>query len=975
FYKMDFIYRASLDEIHKQVDQLGLTRSQVEAERFKLTGQLSQLADRRAELEAALDARCEADKRLLGEDVDAAELTLDEKQMALEELAQHIIGTQKTAQAILDQHTQTQLVHYKETLHERLIDIVAELQSVADRALPTLDRTDVPVPVMEYDMVRIPHFRQLMLSRNKPFTGLMFLAAGIIWRLRIELVDRRAAELSMTVEMMKGRTFDRPAEYQGTIQLIHPDTAIHGLQRPFSGVYYQNVAHGVTDICRLDDLDEAGYYHSPDGSLLVRYGIRAASYVHKDQDQTQYIARLEQSLLKLKNQTMSPNGSSVFSPPQVSPTPTLAPVQPTPTSPTTNRGRVFSGSLPSPTFNFNFGMPASLGQVLATDPTSPLVNPFDVGGRGNLGAVLAQGHGDPVSSVADPAVIDAQEKQRSGREGDENEDWTFLDNSPHVSFPPIASPTEVKSFGFQFNPRALPDLMAEEDQPAAALGRRATTGLLPRPSMGNLGAAATVGSATSRDVSALARGLGTRLSIDSLNPPRLSESRRLSDVFLRSRLPSQSSSDFQGWLELRRRSGGKGAFSSAAFRSFHEAYDRERDTDSDKELAADRPTGLPGSDLGIPGTHRLVVRKSSPFPLNRTSPLKPMSPGSPSPPPPVTPPAPKSPVSSPRPGRLSPAFMSKPSPLRRHFSRSAHRKSLRSPSTSSTKAATSFYTPILMRSLRRPGDFDEMLRRQKEDPSFAAQLVRDHKSIFQRRVRRPLEGDPSDDETARSITTARTKAKPLSPTKLRSPATLFAVASTTVMAGTAPNRPAQSSNRTRISPARIKAKTGPWGRSGRPPVTSPPSGMAHSTPKTGPAAKSRSRATSLGSDSRHSPPRSTVPQSLAATLSPRGQRGAGMVSSATISSTMGKPPISFQLSNFFRSRGNSNAGSGIRSAGSTPLGNTADSSRPAILSTPGASPPHSAPQPRHNGYCSAVTVARPAASTSPLQHKSRPTDT
>ncbi|KAJ1976088.1 Tripartite motif containing 37 [Dimargaris cristalligena] len=974
FYKIELIYPASLDEIHRQSEQLTFTNERIESELATLDEYAHNSFQERKRLEQELHAIVQAESRSLSDQASLRDSEISDKRQAFLTLRQRIRDTQSKVSSLLDHHTSSQVVVYKEVLHETLIDIVDDLKQVAVSTPLQHDWKHPLVPHFEYDTLRIPHFSATLESRSDPFLGLLFLASGTIWRLKLsQHGSGPQATLSIAIEMVKGRAGPDAAVYHGSIEIVHPDDQHISLSKTYSAQYHQSVARGIDNFCTVAQLQDDGFFHSEDDGLLIQYGIRPETYIQKDRDQTQYIKKLEQSLLNLKQQVTGQSQTLPLSPPNDDRPPEYSFYDRDSQTDSRDRSNSIPASLPSPTFEFNFGSHASLHQVLSGDSSAPTHNPFERRAGESPCSTLPRTvrSRSPLGGTFNLPDVDNSEPTLG------ESDWSFLDNSPQIQFPggsEVASPTETRlcsnlSFGATFPPPDSPEESNEAVESddsdgfprstrTDSFGRRATTGLIHRSSRSLL----TNGEED--DMEIVPDGLPSRFSIDtsyavSSRAGQLGsrsfimggDGRRVSDMFGRAKLPSDNSSDFQDWLEERRRSGGKGAFSSAAFRNFHEAYDREKSagTIGQPPTPADPASSGPNrpGNLGIPTLRRLTARKSSPFPLNMALAVEMVESRDAKPRPPPVPVSPSRSQSFQRsPSQLGP----KPTGLRRQLTRNTPRKPSRAPSTSSTtKQPAGFYTPILMRSLRKPGDLDELMRRQKEDPSFQAQLLRDHKSLFQRRARRPLEGDPSDDDRSPVVTPEEENTPPVPATSTASSPSSQLQPPTPTSAFHSTNRIVYSPSKPRFSPAKSRSKGGTWGKTRLPTslVTKAPTSPV--IPTYSDKAKQRSRATSLGNTGPPpSPSASAVPKSLAATLSPRGGSKSGHA---------GKPPIPLQLTSLFRGR------SGTRSSGSTPTQYSSDGPGPRSLGSE-VLQTQSAPR-------TLEPVRGPQAAVSPLHHKSR----
>ncbi|KAJ1650482.1 Tripartite motif containing 37 [Dispira simplex] len=882
--QLDTVYEHGLSRVHETSDKLIVTQRVVEDQLTRVNTHWVNLVQSKQESETLLESFLNTEREKLNQAFNTKEAGILEQRKTLAALRHQMQHVRSVLSLLLTHHSKPQLVLYHDILEDKVTSILNSVHDVRDCDLPSLEWPLSCVPNYEYDSIRVPHFRPVdhkLSSETFTFQGPVFLAAGIIWRLQ---VTKDNGHVNIQVEMVQGRLTNQPAIYRGIIQLVHPESAAkNDLERIFSGSYAQSVQHGVTRMCSLATLEEQGYYHSPDDSIIIRYGLRADSFTTKDQDQSQYINRLEQSLLQLKQQSLTPAVTN-----------SLEHSSGSDLDPQRGRDPLNVPPKETTTFDFQFSSYPTINQVLDSAPsTTTSINPSD-----------------------DPFVFPMG--YQSAQTGDDP-DWSFLDNSPHIPFPddiPLFDQTKP------FVPECLSDAESDIRPPTPplsnlaspfpnvrfnSLSRRATTGLIyPTPSEFY-----GPGLALNTDVTPSASPRhsigGTLITTERVATSGL---RRLTDVFQRTGLPNENSQDFQYWLEERRRSGGRGTFSSAAFRSLHEAYDRKKSVSSTlaspsiyqrrpSEAEVTSPSDRGG--LGIPLNRKLTSRKSSPFPLNVSIALEMAEAQSNSKPP--TKLSPVTPTHSPKSNRLA-AQNSGPrmSPLRRSFSRSATRKHVRPTLGSLGKGAggKAFYTPILMRSLRRPGELEELIRKQKEDPKFAAQILQDHKTFFQKRIRRPLEGDPSDgeqktsaipsddgDETLGPEITLRYPETALSPRQLTSP-----VNSHTVNEISIPHQPSQrqtSRDYNHQSTHTMSPQPASLGVSLRSPV---------STRKS----KSRTRAISLG---RRQPSSSsggskatrgnTVSRTLAATISPRSSRRKSV--------SLRKPPIPPTLDGLLRNRG------------------------------------------------------------------------
>ncbi|KAJ1981725.1 hypothetical protein H4R34_001961 [Dimargaris verticillata] len=928
FNKLDSVYQSSTVGIQQQLKELERIDETVTAGLQRLGQQSVQLLSADAKLEEELEALIHQEQEHLQSQVSREISSLHSRRDNLLALRQNIHSTQHSIGLLLDHHQKSELVLYKHILDDKVSDILAEVHANYTQTLAIASLKTRLIPEFEYDTVRIPHFDQILHSHIPSFSGLLFLASGIIWQLKITIERVHDQHfLSVALEMVKGRDANEPATYLGTIRLVHPNDDRQGITRKFSGCYRQGIAQGVDRVCSVMQLQTDGYYHSPDNALVIQYGVRAELHRQKDQDQARYIGMLEESLFKLKQQLAQ---SSPGSPTTSRASADMWTAHSPPQDKNSGTALAMAPPLPPPTFEFNFSQPASLGQVLAANrtPTGPTGGASTSPRATNANPTLTHGS-PPLSPSSSPSwtsplgrdVFAPSPRGLCQTLGDNistdlapaESDWSFLDNSPHVEFPP-ATNNEPLSFPNAFNDspgnldsgarfaHRLGDATLDDSVP---LSRRATTGIIaegagpslspssllpvaeaPFPTLPNL----NIRTAPRRSMGS---GLGGCQHLNGQVPPLASPAtinRRLSDVFARSKATPAAAEpgDFQQWLAERRRSGGRGAFSSAVFHRFHEAYDREQSTSRHSILG---PSVDKMPKLAVTPFRKLVMRKSSPLPLNQnaspnrenssstisSSPTSSLSQASP--PSSVTNLA-ASTVSPGIPSKLSkkaPSALLRPSPARKAIIRSAHRKVLRSPASSNQKV--DFYTPILLRSLRRPGELEDLMRRQKEDPAFAAQLRHDHSAFFAQRVRRPLEGETSDeDHHGNSETLGASNASDV-----------FTTGSTPEALRT---QPAESARRYSAKPS----------TRGKPAATSHHRGLRRSTVmppliplaklKSPPSSKGRaaallkipvrSRATSLGRSAHELRERSTtLSSSLAATISPRGSR----------SVANGRPPL------------------------------------------------------------------------------------
>ncbi|KAJ1961249.1 Tripartite motif containing 37 [Dispira parvispora] len=872
--QLDTVYEQGLGRVHETSDKLMATQRVVEDHLTQVNTHWVNLVQSKQESEALLESFLNTEREKLNRAFSAKEAGILEQRKTLAALRHQMQHVRSSLSLLLTHHSKPQLVIYHDILEDKVTSILNGVRDVRGSDLPSLEWPLSCVPNYEYDSVRIPHFRQVdhsLPSETFTFQGPVFLAAGIIWRLQ---VTRDNDYVNIQVEMVNGRPIDQPAIYRGIIQLVHPDSASKASQeRIFSGSYAQSVQHGVVRMCSLATLEEQGYYHSPDDSIVIRYGLRADSFTTKDQDQSQYINRLEQSLLQLKQQGFTPAATNFMEHSSGSEVDSL-------------HDRVSLNTSAKETTSFDFQLPyPTINQVLGSAPLATTsTNPSD-----------------------DPFVFSTT--YQAAQTGDDP-DWSFLDNSPHNPFPddtPLFDQTKPVV------PECLSDTETDIRSPTPplsnlsspfpnlrfnSLSRRATTGLIDPGSSEFYGHGLALGTDVTPSASPRHSIGGSLVPSERAAPPGL---RRLTDVFQRTTLPNENSQDFQSWLEERRRSGGRGTFSSATFRPLHEAYDRKNSTTlasptvyqrrpSKAEVAS--PSNRGG--LGIPLNRKLTSRKSSPFPLNVSIALEMAEAQSASKPP--TKHSPVTPTHSPKSNRLAaPNIGPRMSPLRRSFSRSATRKHVRPTLGSLGKGAggKAFYTPILMRSLRRPGELEELIRRQKEDPKFAAQILQDHKAFFQKRIRRPLEGDPSDGEQKPSILSSDDGDQTLgpnitlhypetseSPRQLTSPVNTHYTSEIGIS-----RRPSQQSNAT------TSQKRASLGVSLRSPMSA-----RKGKPRTRAISLGR-RQTSISSGSSRVTGSNTVSKTLAATISPRNSRRKSV--------SLRKPPIPPTLGGLLRNRGHS----------------------------------------------------------------------
>ncbi|KAJ1967904.1 hypothetical protein H4R35_006580, partial [Dimargaris xerosporica] len=303
FNKLDNVYQTSAVGIQQQLKELESIDETVTAGLQRLGQQSVELLSTQTKLEEEIEALISKEQGHLQLQVAQEISSVQSRRDNLLALRQNIHSTQHSIGILLNHHHKSELVLYKHILDEKVNDILAEVHANYTQTLTTADLKPRLVPDFEYDTVRIPHFDQILHSHIPSFSGLLFLASGIIWQLKItiEMVQDQHF-LSVALEMVKGRDADEPATYLGTIRLVHPNDDRQGITRKFSACYRQGIAQGVDQVCSVTQLHTDGYYHSPDNALVIEYGVRAELYQQKDQDQARYIGMLEESLFKLKQQ-------------------------------------------------------------------------------------------------------------------------------------------------------------------------------------------------------------------------------------------------------------------------------------------------------------------------------------------------------------------------------------------------------------------------------------------------------------------------------------------------------------------------------------------------------------------------------------------------------------------------------------------------------------------------------------------------
>lgn len=130
---------------------------------------------------------------------------------------------------------------------------------------------------------------------------------GITWRLKVYPNGNGQAKgnyLSVFLEMVKG--YNSSAKYDYKIEMINHVNPDNSVSREYTSEFEVGECWGYNRFYRTESIINEGFVDS-EGTLKLKFFVRASSYAQHSSDQSRYIDQLESKILNLKSVILDNN--------------------------------------------------------------------------------------------------------------------------------------------------------------------------------------------------------------------------------------------------------------------------------------------------------------------------------------------------------------------------------------------------------------------------------------------------------------------------------------------------------------------------------------------------------------------------------------------------------------------------------------------------------------------------------------------